>query len=99
MNTTGKGTEADFREYWRQGCKEIAERARRISGLRANPDLASQDDVTFLVERVLSLEQYLNDLFAAGAFRPRHEWNIWHQNIKEQLRLNREAFRGAKAEP
>lgn len=77
-----------------RGSAEIKERDARIDRCKDQPTTATPDDVVFLAERVKNLEQYLSDLYAAGALRPRHEWHIWHDNIKEQLRLNREAFRG-----
>lgn len=81
-------------EYVTEGSRRMALRRERVAFLRWNPEQAGAADVRFLAASVQRLEEYLNDLYAAGALRPRHEWHVWHDDINEQLRLNRQAFLG-----
>lgn len=83
-----------FQDYVDAGVVRMRQKADRVAFLRWNPEQATAADVRFLAELVQNHHQHMNDLWAAGAIRPRHEWHIWHQDVKEQLWLNREAFHG-----
>ena len=90
---------AALREYVEVLGRQRVLRDERVEFARCNPDLASTADIRFLADRVQMLEEYLNDLHAAGAIRPRHEWAEWHDDYTEQLRLCRERFQANHRRP